>query len=87
MPGKKQNTYRESEYAKDLVKIMQASNGPFTRAMLAEELGKLHPDLYWQTLMREISGAMLMDKLSKAGRFKVVKKGWYGLAGREYPNV
>jgi hypothetical protein len=84
MPRKKQNTYHESEYAKDLVKTMQAGKGPFTRTMLAEELGKLHPDLYWQELMREISGAMLLDKLSKVGRFKVVRKGWYGLAGREY---
>jgi hypothetical protein len=83
MPRKKQNTYRESHYAKDLAKIMQAGKGPFTRTMLAEELGKLHPDLYWQELMREVSGAMLMDKLSK-GRFQVVKKGWYGLAGIDY---
>lgn len=79
MPGKKQNTYRESPYAPDLVKIMQAGTGPFTRSMLATELGKLYPDLYWQTLMNEVSGAMMMDKLSKANRFKVAKKGWYAL--------
>jgi hypothetical protein len=84
MPRKKQNTYRESPYAKDLVKIMQAGAGPYTRSMLAEELGKLYPALYWQTLMNEVSGAMMMDKLSKAGRFVSVKHGWYGLAGREY---
>jgi hypothetical protein len=84
MPGKKQNTYYESPYAKDLVKIMEAGKGPYTRSMLAEELGKLHPKMYWQELMNEISGAMLMDKLSKAGRFKSVRHGWYGLAGREY---
>jgi hypothetical protein len=79
MPGKKQNTYRESPYAKDLVKIMQAGPGPYTRLMLAEELGKLYPNLYKQELMREISGAFLMDKLSKASRFKSVRQGWYEL--------
>lgn len=80
MPGRKTNQYSESEYAADLVKIMAAGTGPYTRKMLAEELGKLYPKMYYQTLMNEVSGAMMMDKLSKANRFRVVRKGWYGLS-------
>lgn len=80
MPGRKSNTqYKESKYALDLVKIMQAGTGPYTRSMLARALGELYPAKYWQELMNEVSGAILMDRLSKAGRFKTVRKGWYGL--------
>lgn len=80
MPGRRSNTeYRESEYAKDLVKIMKAGTGPYTRKMLANELEKLYPRLYKQDLMNAVSGVMLMDKLSKANRFKIAKPGWYEL--------
>jgi hypothetical protein len=85
MPGRKSNTeYKPSPYAADIAKILEASPGPFTRKMIAEKLGKDYPYMYRQDLMNIVSGAMLMDKLSKAGRFQVVKKGWYGLAGKEY---
>ena len=73
-------TYTESPYAKDLVKIMKADPGPYTRKMLAEELGKRHKKKYWQELMNEVSSALLLDKLSKATRFKMVSRGWYGLS-------
>lgn len=56
---------------------MQAGTGPYTRSMLAKELSEIYPAMYWQELMNEVSGAILMDRLSKAGRFRVVKKGWY----------
>lgn len=87
MPGRKSNTeYKESKYATDLVRIIQAGEGPYTRAMLATELSKIYPAMYWQELMNEVSGAILMDRLSKAGRFKVVKKGWYDVdRGQELP--
>lgn len=79
MPRKKHNTYKESEYAADLVKIMKAGTGPYTRSMLARALGEIYPTMYWQELMNEVSGAILMDRLSKAGRFKTVRKGWYNV--------
>lgn len=79
MPRKKYNTYTESPFAADLVKIMQAGTGPYTRSMLARALGEQYPTMYWQELMNEVSGAILMDRLSKAGRFKVVRKGWYDI--------
>lgn len=86
MPRKKHNTYRESPYAPDLVRIMQAGTGPFTRSMLATALGEIYPGMYWQELMNEVSGAILMDKLSKAGRFKTVRKGWYDVdRGQDNP--
>lgn len=77
MPRKKHNTYRESPYAADLVRIMQAGTGPYTRSMLATALGEKYPKMYWQELMNEVSGVILMDRLSKAGRFKAVRHGWY----------
>jgi hypothetical protein len=79
--ARKSFTFTESIYAPDLVKIMQAAEGPFTRKMLAEKLGELHPSMYWQQLMNEVSGALQQDKWSKANRFKVAKKGkgWYEL--------
>lgn len=77
--ARKSFTFTESKYAPDLVKIMTAGTGPYSRSMLARELGKLYPGLYWQELMNEVSGAILMDRLSKANRFKVAKKGWYAL--------
>ena len=81
MPRKTHNTYHESRYATDLVKIMQAGEGPYTRSQLATELGEIYPELYWQDLMNEVSGAIQMDKWSKANRFQSVKnrKGWYEL--------
>jgi hypothetical protein len=82
MPGRKSNNeYRESEYSKDLEKIMAAGKSPFTRSMLAKGLMKLYPEKYWRDLMMEVSGALLMDRLSKAKRFRPVtnKKGWYEL--------
>jgi hypothetical protein len=83
MPGRKSNTtYHESKYAADLVAIMQAGEGPYTRAMLAEELAKRHPSMYWQELMNEVSSTLQQDKWSKANRFKAAKKGkgWYELS-------
>lgn len=82
MPGRKSNTeYTESKYASDLVRIMRAGTGPYTRSMLANELSKLYPAMYWQELMNEVSGAIQMDKWSKANRFRPVKgkQGWYEL--------
>lgn len=80
MARKSNYEYTESIYAPDLVKIMAAGEGPFTRKMLAEKLGELHPSMYWQQLMNEVSGALQQDKWSKANRFKVAKKGWYELS-------
>jgi hypothetical protein len=79
MARKSTFTYTESKYAPDLVKIMRAGEGPYTRSMLATALGEIYPTMYWQALINEVSGAILMDKLSKAGRFRVVKKGWYDI--------
>ena len=80
MPGRKSNTeYTESKYASDLVRIMRAGTGPYTRSMLANELSKLYPAMYWQELMNEVSGALLMDRLSRKNRFMIVRKGWYDL--------
>lgn len=84
MPRKKIIEYKESKYAKDLVKIMAASAGPLTRGMIATELEKLYPALYKQDLMTAVSGAIQSDKWSKTFRFKCVRLGWYGLAGKEY---
>jgi hypothetical protein len=80
MARKTSFTFTESKYAADLVAIMQTGTGPFTRSMLATELGKLHPELYWQDLMREVSSALQQDKWSKANRFKVARPGWYELS-------
>lgn len=82
MPRRTSTDYKESKYAPDLVKIMQAGKGPFTRSMLATELGKLHPSLYKQELMNEVSYTLQADRWSKAGRFKVAdgRKGWYELS-------
>jgi hypothetical protein len=80
MAGKKKtNEYRESEYAKDIAAIMAAGGGPFTRSMLAEELEKLYPKLYWQDLMNAVSGVIQLDRLSRKNRFKLAKPGWYDL--------
>ncbi len=83
MPGRKTSTvYKESEYATNLVQIMKAGKGPYTRKMLATALGERHPNLYWNELMNAISGTILMDRLSKANRFRPVKGrlGWYELS-------
>lgn len=69
MARKSTFNYHESKYALDLVKIMQAGTGPYTRSMLAKELSSLYPAMYWQDLMNEVSGAIQMDKWSKANRF------------------
>lgn len=80
MPGRKHKSeFQESKYANDLVRIMVKGKGPFTRSMLAEELGKLYPKLYHQDLMSEVSSAIQLDKWSKANRFCRVQNGWYGL--------
>jgi hypothetical protein len=81
MARKSNYEYTESIYADDLAKIMATGKGPFTRKMLAEMLGELHPDMYLQTLLIEVSSAILYDRLSKANRFKVAQKGkgWYEL--------
>jgi hypothetical protein len=71
--------YKESSYAADLVKIMKAGQGPFTRTMLAEGLSLKYPDLAWQELMNEISSAIQMDRLAKKNRFRLVRHGWYDL--------
>ena len=84
MPRKKIIEYRESPYAKDIVRIMQASPGPMTRGQIATALAPLYPKLYKQDLMNAVSGAIQLDKWSGANRFQFVKLGWYGLAGREY---
>lgn len=84
MPRKKIIEYKESPYAKDLVKIMSANTGPLTRGMLATELEKLYPKLYKQDLLNAVSDAIQSDKWSEANKFKRVSPGWYGLAGREY---
>jgi len=72
--------FRESIYAQDLVQIMKAGSGPYTRKMLAQELSKLYPQMYWQDLMNEVSSAIQLDRWSQANRFRAVKKGWYDLA-------
>lgn len=81
MARKSNYEFTESVYAPDLAAIMAAGTGPFTRSMLAEKLGELHPSLYWQQLMNEVSSALQQDKWSKANRFKVAQKGkgWYEL--------
>lgn len=72
--------YKESKYARDLVRIMQPGPGPYTRSMLATELGKRYKKKYWQELMNEVSSAILLDRLSKKNRFRVVRPRWYGLS-------
>lgn len=72
--------FKESIYADDLARIMAAGTGPYTRSMLAEELGKLHPDKYKQELLNEVSFAIQQDRWSKRNRFKTVRHGWYGLS-------
>jgi len=81
MPGRNPKyEFKESPYARDLVKIMRAGTGPYTRSMLAKELSKRYPRMYWQDLMNEVGSALQLDKWSKANRFKLVKKGWYDLS-------
>lgn len=72
--------FTESKYANDLAKIMGASPGPFTRSMLAKELANLHPQLCWQDLMNEVSGAIQQDRWAKTNRFKSTRHGWYELS-------
>ncbi len=78
MAGRLNTEYKESKYASDLVRIMRAETGPYTRSMLANELSKLYPAMYWQELMNEVSFAIQIDKWPKANRFQPVnKKGYY----------
>ena len=80
MPGYTRHTeYKESPYAADLVKIMKAGQGPYTRKMLADKLAERYPLLSWQELMNEVSSAMFLDRWAKKNRFKTVKHGWYDL--------
>lgn len=80
MARKSSYTFTESIYADDIANIMAAGPGPFTRSMLATELAKLYPAMYWQDLMNEVSSAIQQDRWSKTNRFKVVRHGWYGLS-------
>jgi hypothetical protein len=74
-------TYKESPYAKDLVIIMKAGKGSYTRSMLAEALEKRYPSLSWQDLLDAVSSAILMDRWSKKNRFEMATtRGWYQLA-------
>lgn len=81
MPSYTRNTeYKESQYATDLVKIMKAGTGPYTRKMLAEALSEKYPDISRQELMNEVSSAIYQDRWTKKNRFVTVKHGWYYLS-------
>lgn len=73
------HTYTETQIIRDIAGIMAINPGPFTRKMLAEKLSEIYPDKYYQTLMNEISAAILTDKYCNK-RFKVVRTGVWDLA-------
>lgn len=72
----------ETQRIRDIAQIMAAGTGPWTRKMLCEELHKLYPDLTIQELRIDVSGAIQRDRYANH-RFKIAKRGWWDLAGRE----
>jgi hypothetical protein len=73
--------YTETKMIRDIAEIMSKNEGPFTRKMLAVHLSEIYPEKYYQTLMNEVSGAILTDKMCNK-RFKVVRTGVWELRGR-----
>lgn len=74
--------YQETETIRELAAIMAKGGGPFTRKMLAEQLSELHPTRYYQELMNDIFGAIIIDRYVNK-RFKTVSHGWYALADKK----
>lgn len=72
----------ESEYIRDLARIMANGTGPFSRKYLAEELQKVHKELSIQQALNEVSGAIESDKhINK--RFKRRIPGGWDLADKK----
>ena len=74
------HTYEETKLIRDIATIMAKNQGvkEWTRKMLAEKLSEIYPEKYYQELMNEISGAILIDKFCNK-RFKVVRTGVWEL--------
>lgn len=80
----KKKVKQESQWIREIAYIMKVHKGPFTKMMILEELEQLHPDMYKQELLVQISCAILDDKLyNTPQRFKISKQGWWDLADRE----
>jgi hypothetical protein len=73
--------YEETQLIRDIATIMAKNEGPFTRKMLAVHLSEIYPEKYYQTLMNEVSAAILTDKMCN-NRFKVVRPGVWDLRER-----
>lgn len=75
------HTYTETQIIRDIATIMAKNPGEkeWTRKMLVEKLSEIYPEKYYQTLMNEVSAAVLTDKYCNK-RFKVVRTGVWELA-------
>jgi hypothetical protein len=71
----------ESQYIRDIEKIMRNGQGPFTRKQLGAELSKLYPSLSTQEISLQVSCAIQDDKMINK-RFRFVRTGYWDLAGK-----
>lgn len=67
---------REIDWEKEIIKIMENGNGPFTKTMILKSLDKkfAKDNLYHQDIMKNLSIVLVNNP-----KFKRVKRGWYQL--------
>lgn len=69
----------ETQFIRDIARIMSKGGGPFTKKMLAARLAEIYPDLSHQEIMLQIGSAIQDDKFA-GKRFKSARQGFWDLA-------